>query len=127
MMQKDPYASLRVPNFRFFLFAKIMVTVAIQMQAVAVGWHLYELTHDPLSLGMIGLAEAIPAIGIALFAGHMADLYSRKKIVVVSFFTLCGCALCLSKFENRDSCLQIHIDANFPSVKLLNKMKFLWL
>lgn len=108
MKQKDPYASLRIPNFRFFLFSKILVTIAIQMQAVAVGWHVYELTHDPLSLGMIGLAEAIPAIGIALFAGHMADLYSRKKIVFISFITLCGCALGLSYLSSNADLLAVN-------------------
>ena len=97
MKEKDAYAALRVPDFRNFLAAKVFITIAIQIQAVSVGWHVYELTHDPLSLGMIGLAEAIPAIGISLFAGHLADIYQRKKIVTLCYLTLflCGIGLAL--------------------------------
>ena len=58
------------------------MTIAAQMQSIIVGWQVYELTHDPLSLGLIGLAEAIPFISIALYAGHIADRFSRKKIIL---------------------------------------------
>ena len=58
------------------------MTLAIQIQAVAVGWQVYEMTHDPLSLGLIGLAEAIPAITVSLYAGHLADVTERKKILL---------------------------------------------
>jgi MFS family permease len=88
MNTPDAYASLRLPDFRNFITAKVFITMAIQIQAVAVGWHVYALTHDPLSLGMIGLAEAIPAIGVSLFAGHLADTISRKSIVFWCYMTL---------------------------------------
>lgn len=66
--------------FRFF------TTIAFQMQGLIVGWQVYEITKDPLALGLIGLAEALPNILTALYAGHAADRYNRKSIIV--WFTL---------------------------------------
>ena len=50
------------------------------MQSVIVGWQIYELTHDALSLGLIGMSEVIPFFCVALFAGHVADIVNRKKL-----------------------------------------------
>ena len=61
----------------------------------SVGWQVYHLTHDPLSLGLIGLAEAIPFFCVALFAGHMADIVNRKKIILVTNFIYFLCAVSL--------------------------------
>jgi hypothetical protein len=69
----DPYAALRTGNFRWFVINILTLTIAIQIQGVVVAWQIYEVTHDPLSLGMIGLAEALPFICVALYAGHVAD------------------------------------------------------
>ena len=74
------------------------MTLAIQIQAVAVGWQVYEMTHDPLSLGLIGLAEAIPAITVSLYAGHLADVTERKKILLFCATTLLICAVALFFF-----------------------------
>jgi len=65
------------------------------MLAVTVGWQIYDLTNDPLSLGLIGLAEVIPSIGISLFAGHLVDKYRRKTIVVFAYTLLLFCYLSL--------------------------------
>ena len=54
-------------------------TVATQIQGVVVSWQIYKLTNDPLALGLIGLAEAIPSITVSLYAGHVADSVRRKK------------------------------------------------
>ena len=93
----DAYAALRISDFRWFLSARFLLTFAVQMQSVIVGWQVYNLTHDALSLGMIGLAEAIPFLSIALFAGHVADKFNRKKIILLSSiaFLLCSVALLL--------------------------------
>ncbi len=80
----DPYASLRFREFRFFIWAKLLLTLALQMQAVIISWLVYEKTHDPLSLGIIGLAEAIPAISLSLYGGHIADRVSRKSILIIT-------------------------------------------
>jgi MFS family permease len=78
----SPYASLRIPNFRRYVIAVVAMTLATMIQGTIVGWQIYELTHDPLSLGLIGLAEALPFIGAALFAGHYADLHDRRAIAI---------------------------------------------
>src|SRR3989338_1100321 len=82
MEKHDPYLALKHKNFRAFLAFRFLFTIAFQMQAVVVSWQMFELTRDPLSLGLIGLAEAIPALSVALFAGHLSDLLNRKKIVL---------------------------------------------
>lgn len=78
---KDPYIALRFPEFRSFLGMRLFLTFAYQIQAVVIGWYVYHLTKDPLSLGMIGLAEAIPAISIALYGGYIADK-SEKTLLL---------------------------------------------
>ncbi len=65
------------------------------MQSVIVGWQVYDLTHDPFSLGLIGLSEAIPFLGVALFAGHVADLFNRKTIIAITATVYVTCAVVL--------------------------------
>ncbi|WP_242929428.1 MFS transporter [Pontibacter vulgaris] len=91
----DPYAVLRIPDFRLYISARLCITLAMQIQAVIVGWQIYNITKDPLSLGLIGLAEAIPSIVVSLYAGYLADMVPRKKIimVVVTVLLLCSGAL----------------------------------
>ncbi|MGC3945912.1 MAG: MFS transporter [Chryseolinea sp.] len=93
-----PYAALKVPDFRLFVCARFCITLAIQIQGVVVAWQVYDLTHDPLSLGFIGLAEAIPSIGVSLYAGHLADIVQRKKIILTCVSTLLICSLALLFF-----------------------------
>lgn len=82
--KNDAYAVLRLKDYRLFISARFFLTIGIQMQSVIVGWQIYEQTHDALSLGLIGLAEAIPFLIVALFAGHVADIIDRKKIIIVT-------------------------------------------
>ncbi len=77
----DAYAALRVPDFRRYLAMRLSTTLAIQIMSVSVGYYVYELTSDPLMLGLIGLTEALPAIAISLWAGHLADKYKRRNIL----------------------------------------------
>jgi MFS family permease len=92
---KDAYAALRIRNFKRFITARFLLTFAIQMQSVIVGWQVYALTHDALSLGLIGISEVIPFFCIALFAGHAADIINRKKIILTSNIVYSFCALAL--------------------------------
>ena len=98
MLASDPYAALRIPEYRRFISARVCITIAIQIQAVVVGWQVYELTKDPLSLGLIGLAEAMPSIGVSLYAGHIADIVQRKKIIVIAVSALLFCSAALLLF-----------------------------
>ncbi len=87
-MTHSPYASLRIHDFRRLLLAHGTLTVAREAQIVVVGWQIYQLTHDPLSLGLIGLAEALPFIAIALYAGHLADRMTRRTIAIAGAFAV---------------------------------------
>ena len=91
----DPYAALRVPDYRRLLSARVLFTVASQIQGVVVGWQIYELTNNPLALGLIGLAEAIPSITVSLYAGHVADSVPRKRIIMPGMVVLFLCSLSL--------------------------------
>jgi len=90
-----PYAALLVPNFRRYIVGLFAFTLAVQIQGTIVGWQIYELTHDKLALGLIGLAEALPFIGFALFAGHVADRHDRRRVALVALTVLVGCSLAL--------------------------------
>jgi len=81
MSRHDPYAALRYPEFRALITGSFLTTMAILVQEVALAYELYKLTRDPLTLGFIGLAEAIPFIALALFGGHVADRYDKRRIM----------------------------------------------
>ncbi len=111
----DPYAALRIKDFRLFVGFRFFLTIATQMQGVIVGWQIYSITKDPLNLGLIGLAEALPFICVCLYAGHLADIVSRKKIILfsVAAFLLCSLALLLftlnsAEYINRFGTLPIY-------------------
>lgn len=95
----DAYAALRHRDFRWYVLSLFAMTFASQLQAVVVGWQVYALTHDPLSLGLIGLAEALPFIAIALPAGYVADRWNRRTIAVCSLAVLAICAMALLAFS----------------------------
>ena len=95
----DAYAALRHREFRWFIVSLFTMVVGSQLQAVVVGWQVYRLTHDPLSLGLIGLAEALPFIGIALPAGYLADRRNRRAISVASLLVLACCSAALLAFS----------------------------
>ena len=80
----DPYAALRVADFRRFILFLLSQTLAQMMQGVVIGWQVYQVTRDPLALGLVGLAEAIPFIGFALPAGHLADRVDRRRICLAA-------------------------------------------
>ncbi|WP_019948405.1 MFS transporter [Hymenobacter aerophilus] len=91
----DPYAALRLPDFRRYLLARISLTLATRIMGLVIGWQIFKLTNDPLALGLIGLAEAVPSIGVSLYAGHVADSVNRKNIIVATVGGLLLCATAL--------------------------------
>lgn len=116
----NPYAALKLKEFRLFVLARFCVTTAIQIQSVVVGWQVYKMISSPqllfsdaiiekvigfgndksaaLALGLIGLAEAVPAITVSLYAGHVADVVQRKKIIVIALSVLFCCSFALLWF-----------------------------
>lgn len=87
--------ALRIPNFRRYILALFTLTLGIQIQGTVVGWQIYDLTRDPLALGLVGLAEALPAISMSLYAGHVADNHDRRRIALLALSVLVGCSLAL--------------------------------
>jgi len=92
---KDPYAALRIPEFKYFIIARFCIIIALQVQRVAVGYQIYDITGDVFALGLMGLAEAIPSIGVSLIAGHVTDIFPRKRIVMYALFVLTFCSILL--------------------------------
>jgi MFS family permease len=82
MSSKDPYAALRFPQFRIFLTLRFGLVFAWAMQFVVIEWEVYKLTKDPLSLGLIGLMEVVPAMSLALFAGHIVDRSEKRNLLL---------------------------------------------
>ena len=81
---QDPYAALRVPEFRYWMGASAFSTLAGRALTVAIGYQVYTLTKSPLALGLLGLVQAIPAVSLALFGGHLADRYDRRTLVLIT-------------------------------------------
>jgi MFS family permease len=91
--------SLRIQNVRLFIGATGFFTLASRALAVVIGFQIYNITHSVLSLGWLGLFEAIPAIGVAPFGGYVADHYNRKKILLLTRAVSIICTLCLAVFS----------------------------
>ena len=88
-------AAFRHTAFVRYWLARTLSTVAVMMQTVAVGWQIYDLTHDPLALGLVGLAAFTPAFGLALVTGHVADRFDRRLILVLAYAGEAAAALLL--------------------------------
>src|SRR5579862_9830129 len=79
------------PDFTIYQVARFFIVAALEMQSVAVGWQVYEITRRPLDLGLIGLAQFLPGVLLFLVSGHVADRIDRRKLV-----TLCYCGFAIS-------------------------------
>ncbi len=92
------FAVLRNRNFSFYLSARVLGTLAVQMQSVAIGWQVYEITGNLFDLGLIGLAQFAPFLALILFAGHAADRYNRRNIIAICMGVQLLCSLLLLGF-----------------------------
>ena len=82
MSVNDPYAALRFKEFNIFLLVRFAMVFAWSMQFIVIEWQVYSMTKDPLSLGIIGLMEVIPAVSMALFAGHIVDQKEKRNLLI---------------------------------------------
>jgi MFS family permease len=85
-------------DFRRYLSARLLATLAAQMQTVAVGWQIYAITRDPLDLGLIGLSQFLPFVVLILPAGQVADHYDRRRILTACYAVEALCAVLLLWF-----------------------------
>lgn len=97
MLVQDPYAALRFKEFRIFLLVRFVLVFGWTMQFIVIEWQVYTITKDPLSLGIIGLMEIIPAISMALFAGHIVDQSEKRNLLAwcIALFSLISLGLWL--------------------------------
>ena len=97
MVKRDPYAALRFKEFNIFLILRFILVFGWSMQFIIIEWQVYTLTKDPLSLGIIGLMEIIPAFSMALFAGHIVDQNEKRNLLLkcIGLFSLISLGLFL--------------------------------
>src|ERR1700743_1792825 len=82
---------LRITEYRHFILARFFYIMALRMVTPIVGWRIYEITHNPLAIGLIGLSEFIPAFCLALPAGHVIDKSDKRALLLrtTGFYLLC--------------------------------------
>jgi MFS family permease len=86
--KKDSFAALRFKDFRSYLGMRFFFTLAYQMQTTVLGFYIYQITHSKVAIAFVGLSEAIPAVGIALYGGYLADKYEKRKMLLLIYI---GC------------------------------------
>lgn len=101
MAKTDPYAALRIKEFNIFLLVRFLLVFGWSMQFIVIEWQVYSITKDPLSLGIIGLMEIIPAFTMALFAGHIVDQKEKRNLLAtcIAAFSLISFGLFLLTWE----------------------------
>lgn len=110
-MKNDRYAVLKNKSYLWWLTSRVFANFGKNMLALIVAWQVYELTKKPLALGFIGLAEAIPFVGIGLWAGHAADRYEKRNQIVAAMIGLsvCSVALLTLSMSSKPSVLLIYM------------------
>ncbi|MGE5249110.1 MAG: MFS transporter [Bacteroidota bacterium] len=107
---RDPYAALRLRDFRLLFAGRIITSFGNQMLSFAIGWELWLRTRSTFALGMVGLVQVIPVILLSLPGGHVADQHNRKRIVLFTQILLASCSLALAYLSwTRGSLLLIYL------------------
>mgnify|MGYP000997778414 FL=1 len=91
----DPWGALRISEFRNLMIGRFLFIMGLRMMGTLVGWWIYELTNAPFAIGLIGLAEVIPAVSLALYAGHVIDKSEKRKLLLKGVILYWCCALIL--------------------------------
>ena len=94
-IKNDAFASLRIDEFRNLMIGRFLFIMGLRMMGTLVGWWIYELTNAPFAIGLIGLSEVIPAVSLALYAGHIIDISEKRKLLLraVVFYWICALLL----------------------------------
>src|SRR6187397_349406 len=98
----DPYAAFRYSGFSFYTTGNLISVIGRLMFIVAVEWEIYGRTHSATALGLVGLAIALPVVLLSLPAGHIADRYNRKHIILISqaLSAICSLGLALISWKH---------------------------
>jgi MFS family permease len=90
---RNPYAPLKIPEFKHFIAGRFIFIMGLRMTGTVIGWWIYLLTNDPLALGLVGLSEVIPALSLALYAGHYIDINEKRRLLLRCILLYLGCIL----------------------------------
>jgi MFS family permease len=118
------------PDFTIYQIARFCIVVALEMQSVAVGWQVYEITHRALDLGLVGLAQFLPGLAFFLLAGHAVDRWDRRRILMICYagFAICSGLLLVIALRHAPSIYPIYgvlsllgtiRSFNFPTTRAL--------
>src|SRR4051812_49246894 len=86
-----PVSAFQFRDFRLFQLGKLLATLAMQMQGVAVGWQVYAITGSALDLGYVGLVQFLPALLMSPVTGHVADRFDRRQVLIVCYSVMLVC------------------------------------
>ncbi len=104
MISMKPLQTLKITEFRNLMGGRFLLVLSFRMLATLLGWWIYDITKDPLAIGMIGLSEVIPAVSSALYAGHVIDNAEKKKLLLIcnyAYVLLVGLLAFLAFYEQR--------------------------
>jgi len=90
--KSSPLDAVKIPEYRFMLIGRFCFVMALRMLGTLVGWWMYQLTNAPFAIGLIGLAEVVPALSLALYAGHVIDISEKRKLLLKGVFGYLICA-----------------------------------
>jgi MFS family permease len=91
----DPFGAVRIPEYRNLMMGRFLFIMGLRMLGTVVGWWIYQLTNDPFAIGIIGLSEVIPAVSLALYAGHVIDISEKRKLLLRGMALYFICAVIL--------------------------------
>lgn len=81
-VKNDPFSAVRIKEYRYLLTGRFLFIVGLRMMSTLVGWWIYNLTNAPFAIGLIGLSEVVPALSMALYAGHVIDLSEKRGMLM---------------------------------------------
>jgi MFS family permease len=115
----DSFAALRHKDFRSYVGMRFCFTFASQMQAIVIGAFIYHLTKDPFALGLVGLCEAIPAVGAALYGGYIADKSEKRKMLMLIFIGVFISSLVMFLITLKGAGNYIHVSWVVPTIYVM--------
>ncbi len=98
----DPYAAFRIHDYRLYVIGWLVARMGTHIQSIAIAWEIYQRTGEALSLGLVGLAQALPLMVLALPAGLLADRYERRRLSIFSLLGMTATSLALGAFSIRE-------------------------
>ena len=114
-IKTDPYAAMRIPEFRSLVMGRFLFIMGLRMMSTLVGWWIYNLTNAPFAIGVVGLAEFIPAFSFALYAGHVIDNSEKRKLILRGMLLYLSAALVLVFLSTAFTALRMSSDIDTRS------------